>query len=165
MPNLQFLISDSPSSKYCGQQSGHNRMVKGLSNFWLAATRIFLCQVYLQLYYTLIRFSTIESHNTVLVLRMAHRKWNEIKQTPSMLPFRAVSGCCLVSFISCGPSWARALYILWSRKRVNACEIWPPNYLAEGTLCHQPHTAAFNGFPIKVWTVRRAFQNTLMPME
>ena len=29
---------------------------------------------------------------------MAHRKWKEIKQQPSMLPGPAVSGCCLVSF-------------------------------------------------------------------
>ena len=35
---------------------------------------------------------------TVLVLRMAQRKWKEIKQQPSMLPGPAVPGCCLVSF-------------------------------------------------------------------
>ena len=29
---------------------------------------------------------------------MAHRKWREIKQQPSMLPGSAVPGCCLVSF-------------------------------------------------------------------
>ena len=29
---------------------------------------------------------------------MAHRKWKEIKQQPSMLPGPAVPGCCLVSF-------------------------------------------------------------------
>ena len=35
---------------------------------------------------------------TVLVLGMAHRKWKEIKQHPSMLPGPAVPGSCLVSF-------------------------------------------------------------------
>ena len=35
---------------------------------------------------------------TVLVLRMAHRKWKETKQLPSMLPVPAVPDCCLVSF-------------------------------------------------------------------
>ena len=30
--------------------------------------------------------------------RMAHRKWKETKQLPSMLPGPAVPGCCLVSF-------------------------------------------------------------------
>ena len=35
---------------------------------------------------------------TVLVLRMAHRKWKETKQLPSMLPGPAVPGCCLVCF-------------------------------------------------------------------
>ena len=34
---------------------------------------------------------------------MAHRKWKEIEQQPSMLPGLAVPGCCLVSF-----------YILWA---------------------------------------------------
>ena len=29
---------------------------------------------------------------------MAHRKWNETKQQPSMLTGPAVPGCCLVSF-------------------------------------------------------------------
>ena len=29
---------------------------------------------------------------------MAHRKWKEIKQQPSMLPGPAVPGCCLFSF-------------------------------------------------------------------
>ena len=29
---------------------------------------------------------------------MAHRKWKEIKQQPSMLPGLAVPGCCLISF-------------------------------------------------------------------
>ena len=33
----------------------------------------------------------------VLVLRMAHRKWRETKQQPSLLPGLAVLGCCLVS--------------------------------------------------------------------
>ena len=37
-------------------------------------------------------------HNTVLVLRMVHRKWKETKQQPSMLPGAAVPGSCLVSF-------------------------------------------------------------------
>ena len=36
--------------------------------------------------------------STVLVLRMAQRKWKESKQQPSMLPGPAVPGCCLVSF-------------------------------------------------------------------
>ena len=35
---------------------------------------------------------------TVLVLRMAHRKWKESKQQTSMLPGPAVPGCCLLSF-------------------------------------------------------------------
>ena len=35
---------------------------------------------------------------TVLVLRMADRKWKETKQQPSMLPGPAVPGCSLVSF-------------------------------------------------------------------
>ena len=35
---------------------------------------------------------------TVLVLSMAHRKWKEFKQQPSMLLGSAVPGCCLVSF-------------------------------------------------------------------
>ena len=35
---------------------------------------------------------------TVLVLRMAHRKWKETKQQPSKLPVPAVPGCCLVYF-------------------------------------------------------------------
>ena len=35
---------------------------------------------------------------TVLVLRMAHRKWKETKQLPSMLPGPAVLVSCLVSF-------------------------------------------------------------------
>ena len=35
---------------------------------------------------------------TVLLLRMAHRKWKESKQQPSMLPGPAVPGSCLVSF-------------------------------------------------------------------
>ena len=35
---------------------------------------------------------------TVLVLRMAHRKWKETMQQPSMLPGPAVPGCSLVSF-------------------------------------------------------------------
>ena len=34
----------------------------------------------------------------MLVLRMAHRKWKETKQQPSMLPGPAVPGSCLVSF-------------------------------------------------------------------
>ena len=35
---------------------------------------------------------------TVLVLRIAHRKWKETNQQPSMLPGPAVPGCCSVSF-------------------------------------------------------------------
>ena len=35
---------------------------------------------------------------TVLVLRMAHRKWKESKQQPSMLSGPAEPGSCLVSF-------------------------------------------------------------------
>ena len=31
---------------------------------------------------------------------MAHRKWNETKLQPSMLPGQAVLGCSLVSFLS-----------------------------------------------------------------
>ena len=36
---------------------------------------------------------------TVLVLRMANRKWKETKQQPSMLPGPAVPGCSLVYFL------------------------------------------------------------------
>ena len=36
--------------------------------------------------------------STVLVLRMAHRKWKETKQKPSMLSGPAVPGCCLIFF-------------------------------------------------------------------
>ena len=46
---------------------------------------------------------TAANHNTVLVLRMAHRKWIEFKQQPSMFPGSAVPGSCLVSF-----------YFLWA---------------------------------------------------
>ena len=35
---------------------------------------------------------------TVPVLRMAHRKWKEMKQQPGILPGPGVPGCCLVSF-------------------------------------------------------------------
>ena len=45
---------------------------------------------------------------------MAHRKWKDTKQLPSMLPGPAVTGCCLVFSISCGPSrhpmYVRRLY-------------------------------------------------------
>ena len=36
--------------------------------------------------------------STVPVDRMAHRKWKEMKQQPSILPDPAVPGCNLVSF-------------------------------------------------------------------
>ena len=36
--------------------------------------------------------------STVFVLRMAHGKWKETKQQPSMFPGPAVPGCCLVYF-------------------------------------------------------------------
>ena len=53
------------------------------------------------------RVRTLEIGNrstrTVLVLRMAHRKWKEFKQQPSMLPGSAVPGSWLVSF-----------YFLWA---------------------------------------------------
>ena len=35
---------------------------------------------------------------TVLELRVAHRKWKETKQLPSILPGPAVPGSCLLSF-------------------------------------------------------------------
>ena len=35
---------------------------------------------------------------TVLELRVAHRKWKETKQLPSILPGLAVPGSCLLSF-------------------------------------------------------------------
>ena len=44
------------------------------------------------------RVSKTGGLHTALVLRMAHRKWKEIKQQPSMLPGPAVPGSCLVSF-------------------------------------------------------------------
>ena len=43
-------------------------------------------------YITLARDCTVCGH------RMAHRKWKELKQQPSLLPGPAVPGCCLVSF-------------------------------------------------------------------
>ena len=53
---------------------------------------------------------------TVLVLRMAHRKWKEIKQQPSMLSCPA--GCRLVSF-----------HILWANLSTSTVQciliIWP----------------------------------------
>ena len=66
---------------------------------------------------------------TVLVLRMAHRKWEDIKQQPSILPGPAVPGGCLVSF-----------HILWAIlststvqrspiRRVLGCVISPPGPL------------------------------------
>ena len=36
----------------------------------------------------------LRTNGTVLVLRMAHRKWKEVKQLPSMLPGSAVPDCC-----------------------------------------------------------------------
>ena len=42
--------------------------------------------------------SGVYIEGTLLVLRMAHRKWKEIKQQPSMLPVPAVPGCSLFSF-------------------------------------------------------------------
>ena len=45
----------------------------------------------------------LKHKSTVLVLRMAHRKWKEFKQQPSMFPGSAVPGSCLVSF-----------YFLWA---------------------------------------------------
>ena len=46
----------------------------------------------------MLSFPTKTGDTTVLVLRMAHRKWKEAKQLPSMLPGPAVPGCCLLSF-------------------------------------------------------------------
>ena len=48
---------------------------------------------------------------TVLVLRMARRIWTEIKQQPGTAGPGNMLGSCLVSFhfLSCRPSWARAL--------------------------------------------------------
>ena len=47
---------------------------------------------------------------TVFVLRMAHRKWKEFKQQPSMLTVPAVPGYSLVSFHFLWATWALALY-------------------------------------------------------
>ena len=45
--------------------------------------------------------------------RMAHKKWKETKQQPSMLPDPAVPSCSLVSFhFSCGPFYVRRLNVL-----------------------------------------------------
>ena len=44
------------------------------------------------------RYAAYETKSTVLVLRMAHRKWKETKQQPNMLPGPAVPGCRLVCF-------------------------------------------------------------------
>ena len=44
------------------------------------------------------RFWGMIKTSTVLVLSMAHRKWKEFKQQPSMFPGSDVPGCCLVSF-------------------------------------------------------------------
>ena len=52
---------------------------------------------------------------TVLVLRMTHRKWKEIKQQPSMLPGPAVPGSCLVSF-----------HILWAILSTSTVHLGPP---------------------------------------
>ena len=45
----------------------------------------------------MLSFPTKTGDTTVLVLRMAHRKWKETKQQPSMLPGPAVPGSCLIS--------------------------------------------------------------------
>ena len=41
---------------------------------------------------------------------MAHRKWKEAKQLPGTAGPGNMLGCCLISFISCGPSTPSALY-------------------------------------------------------
>ena len=48
----------------------------------------------------LLRFQVLYSllSNTACGHRIAHRKWKETKQQPSMLPGPAVPGCSLVSF-------------------------------------------------------------------
>ena len=50
---------------------------------------------------------------TVLVLRMAHRKWKETKQQPIMLSGPAVPGCCLVY-----------LHILWAILSTSTVQWW-----------------------------------------
>ena len=50
---------------------------------------------------------------TVCGHRMAHRKWKEIKQQPSMLPGPAVPGCSLVS-----------LHFLWANCMSADCTEW-----------------------------------------
>ena len=45
--------------------------------------------------------------------RMAHRKWKETKQQPSMLPGPAVPGCCLVSFnFLCAIMWPHTVEMI-----------------------------------------------------
>ena len=51
------------------------------------------------------------TRTTVLVLRMAHRKWKVFKQQPSMLPGPAVPGCCWIS-----------LHFLWGK--LSTCTVY-----------------------------------------
>ena len=46
----------------------------------------------------LLQIHTSLQYCTACRHRMAHRKWKESKQLPSMLPGTAAPGCCLVSF-------------------------------------------------------------------
>ena len=52
--------------------------------------------------------------STVIVLRMAHRKWQETKLQPSMLPGLTVPGCCLVS-----------LHIMWAILSTSTVQCFP----------------------------------------
>ena len=71
--------------------------------------------------------SSVERANhdtTVIVLRMAHRKWKETKQQPSMLPGPAFPGCYLVS--------SHILWAILSTSTVYYCHA-----LEKGCLCHR----------------------------
>ena len=63
---------------------------------------------------------------TVLVLRMAHRKWKETKQQPSMLPVLAVPGCCLISFHIMWAILSTSTVRGWSKRSILGCVNSPP---------------------------------------
>ena len=53
---------------------------------------------------------------TVLVLRIAHRKWIETKQQPSMLLGPAVPGSCVVSFHILWAILSTSTVLSWSKR-------------------------------------------------
>ena len=78
-----FLFSDVAPGLRCVRRS-----------LWPLAA-VYLVRLIIKCAETVVQLQT---ECTVLVLRMAHRKWKETKQQPSMLPGPAVPGFCLVSF-------------------------------------------------------------------